>query len=456
MHQNVTVEKKSPEQSIPKCLNIWRDRRKKMASKIARSIIAELSGSESGWDKELTQPKNALNYSNIKMKKIVPEGWPKDHWVTVCESCLEKHHISYGTNHMPPKGHETDENELGRWSCKNVGVIDGKTYQCNCSAGFTDLLKTIDPKVLETIEKQTKHVSTVIHNFLDDTLTAKKADYPDHPKDRVLPKSEWSFRPVTEIDVYNYYSGVGKKMLPELKGRNLFIAVVPKNYQASQKPIYIRHPYHGNTEFIRIGNTNEFEEYHSGRTVEYHVTMPQMAPYYVIDFDAPGKFSQTKKITAEIADELEKLAEVKKVEIRYTGKRGFHILGWLKKPRDVDDARDFLKEWLKETFGDRDDVVIGESPVGDKGALGLSPMKVNGGQVALWSLRVSGLCCVEVPRAKLDSFKREDASIDKIYKKATGKEFDFGKERAASVINAFINEGAREIMYNAPIEEGVE
>jgi hypothetical protein len=41
------------------------------------------------------------------------------------------------------------------------------------------------------------------------------------------------------------------------------------------------------------------------------------------------------------------------------------------------------------------------------------------------------------------SFKREDASIDKVYKKATGKDFSFGKERAASVINSFINEGAQ-------------
>jgi hypothetical protein len=245
------------------------------------------------------------------------------------------------------------------------------------------------------------------------------------------------------VDIWNYYSGIGKKMIPELKGRNLFIGVVPKGYKSGQKPIYIRHPYHGNTEYIRIDSSKEFETYHSGRTVEFHVTMPQQCPYYIIDIDAPGKFSDTKKITAEVSDALGKIPEVKNVEIRYSGKRGFHILGWLKKSKDVNDARNFLHDWLKETFGDRDDVILGESPKGDKPALGLSPMKVNGGQVALWSLRVSGLCCIEVPRAQLMSFERENASIDKAYKKATGKIFSFGKEHVASVIYNYINEDAQ-------------
>jgi len=228
--------------------------------------------------------------------------------------------------------------------------------------------------------------------------------------------------------------------------------VKPKGVlRPGQKGIYVRHPYHGNTEYIRISNFKEFQEYHSGRILEYHVTMPQMTPYYIIDFDAPGEFSQTTKITAEIADAMGKIPEVRKVEIRYTGKRGFHILGWLKKARDVNDSRNFLKEWLRKTFGDRKDVVIGESPKGSKGALGLSPMKLNGGHVALWSLRISGLCCIEVPRAKLPTFKREEASIEKAYKKATGKTFSFGKEHAASVINGFINEDAQII---TPIKNG--
>lgn len=282
----------------------------------------------------------------------------------------------------------------------------------------------------------------VILNFLDPIENFKMADYPDHPQDIVISTEEniAGLRPIKEIDVWNYYSGTKGELLKELKGRNLFIVVKPKGIlRPGQKPVYIRHPYYGDTEYIRIGSSKEFEEYHSGRTVEYHITMPKMVPYYVIDYDAPGKFSLTKKVTADIADTLGKLPEIKRVEIRYTGKRGFHILGWLKTARNVDDARIFLKQWLKENFGERNDVIIGESPKGDKGSLGLSPMKINGGQVALWSLRVSGLCCVEVPRAKLMTFEREDASIEKTYKKLTGKTFSFGVDKRASVIYNYIN-----------------
>jgi hypothetical protein len=158
--------------------------------------------------------------------------------------------------------------------------------------------------------------------------------------------------------------------------------------------------------------------------------MPAMCPFYVVDFDAVGDWNKTKKIAGEIADGLEKLPGGA-VSIRYTGKRGFHILKKIK-PVPVDKARETLKEWLKTTFGDRDDLVVGESPSGSKGALGVSPMKLNGGQVALWSLRVTGLCCVEVPRAGLMSFNREDASMKKVYKKLTGKTFIPVEEKKAA------------------------
>jgi hypothetical protein len=286
----------------------------------------------------------------------------------------------------------------------------------------------------------------VIDGFLKSSAE-KIADYPVHADSVVVNRGEniAGLQDITEANVYDYYTGAKTELLKELKGRNLFIVVKPKGVlRPGQKPIYIRHPYHGGTPFIRISNPNEFQIYHSGRTCEYHVTMPQQAPYYIVDFDAPGKFSQTTKITAEIADAMEKLAEVKKVEIRYTGKRGFHVLGFLKKSKDVNDARNFLKEWLKETFGDRDDVVLGESPKSNKGSLGVSPMKVNGGHIAKWSLRVSGLCCVEVPRSKLLSFKQEDASIDKTYKKITGNIFSFKStaKKAASVLAKYNSQDA--------------
>jgi hypothetical protein len=247
--------------------------------------------------------------------------------------------------------------------------------------------------------------------------------------------------PITEIDVWNYYSGVKGDMLKELKGREIFIGIKKEGVlKKGEKPVYIRHPYDKKTDYIHINNGDDFEIYHSGRTLEYHITMPAMCPYYIVDFDATS-FDQAKKVTAEVADKIKDLPEVKRVEIRYSGKRGFHVLGWLKKAIPIDRAREQLKDWLKAEFSDHKDVVVGESPSGSKGALGVSPMKLNGGQVALWSLRVTGLCCIEVPRAKLPGFRQEEATLDKVYKKLTGKNFLWGAEKKAAqrVIRAFLS-----------------
>jgi hypothetical protein len=281
------------------------------------------------------------------------------------------------------------------------------------------------------------------HSFCWNGNVIKNSDYPDHPDDIVVSKSEHALGgpEVTELDVFSYYTdGVLTKMLQELTGRNLFIAVKPREKTPKGKPIYVRHPYNKKTDYIRISNAKDFETYHSGRTIEYHVTMPALCPYYIIDFDAVEDWATTKKITAECSTMLGKLPEVKKVEIRYSGKRGFHILGWLKKSMPIDKARESLKEHLKETFGDRKDLVLGESPSGKKGALGVSPMKLNGGQVALWSMRVTGLCCVEVPQTKLAGFKKEDARPEKVYKKLTGKTLVPAKKKEAAqrVVSAFL------------------
>jgi len=373
LHQTMHVEKKDKEQGIAQCMNMWRQRHKKMAHNI---IVAFTTG--------------ALSFK-------------------------EYANYQYGHPALPLIAHKT--------------------------------MYELYLKEMEKGDERAKQLTDMVREKV-----SKKADYPDHPQDIVVSKNEniAGLKPIKEIDVWNYYDGVKNEMLKEIKDRNLFVAIKLKGeLKKGQKPVYVRHPYDKKTEYIRINNIGDFEKYHSGRNVEIHVTMPQMAPYYVIDFDAGDEpFSQTKKITAEIADELEKLSEVKRIEVRYTGKRGFHILAWLKKARDVDGAREFLKDWLKNNFGDRDDVVIGESPKGKKGALGLSPMKLNGGQIAKYSLRVSGLCCIEVPRSKLMSFEREDASLEKTYKKITGKIFKYDNEGSKeahsiqTIINNFINEDA--------------
>jgi len=79
----------------------------------------------------------------------------------ICESCRSGKHLSYGMSHLPPnfknelkkieQEHPGDvENSIDeiddiyRYTCKNVGILDGKRVQCMCSAptlakGWIDL-----------------------------------------------------------------------------------------------------------------------------------------------------------------------------------------------------------------------------------------------------------------------------------------------------------------------------
>jgi len=296
--------------------------------------------------------------------------------------------------------------------------------------------KSVNPSDLRLTQisdwnKKKMMIYKVAQNYLK-----KFADYPDHPNETVISTKEniEGLAEIKEIDVYNYYEGIKNELIKELKGNDLFIVVKPNS-----KPVYIRHPYNKKTEFIRINNEKEFEEYHSGRTVEFHLTMPKMAPKYIIDYDPTEneKWTKTKENIEKIANEMNKLPKVSSVEIRYTGKRGFHIHGKLKKEQEINSAREFLENWLKEIFKNRDDLIVSESPTKNKSALGLSPMKYNGGHIAKYSLRISGLCCVEVPKNSLKTFEKKDASMPKTYKKVTEKGFK-SRKAIKRVIEAFL------------------
>lgn len=292
-------------------------------------------------------------------------------------------------------------------------------------------------------EKNKKTALRIASTFL------KYSDFPDNPDEIVISKKEniENLRAIKEIDVYNYYEGIKNVLIKELKGNDLFIVIKPNG-----KPVYIRHPYDKETEFIRINNEEEFEEYHSGRTVEYHITMPKKTSKYIIDYDPrEGEtWEKTKSNALEIATNMKKISQVKGIEIRYTGKRGFHIHGKIKSEENVEDAHNFLKEWLQDTFKDRTDLIIAESPTEKESALGLSPMKYNGGHIAKYSLRVSGLCCIEVPENNLENFEKKDASMKETYKQITGKKLKM-KEAAKRVIESFLKGPIHEREMQRPV-----
>lgn len=360
-------------------------------------------------------------YIWVEPKKIVEVKWER-------------------SNVKKEPAYKYDDGEYKKVEDKLVGTIVKpvfERYRDDKSVKPSDLRLSQIPN-WEERKKQKKEkdasVTAVIGKYLKFGKYHKTAGYPDSPEEVVISEKERLLdgSAIREIDVWTYYEGIKNELIDQLKGRDLFVVI-----KTDSKKIYKRHPYDKKTEFIRINDTKDFEEYHSGRTVEYHVTMPSEAEYYIVDFDPSPElnFDKVESIAAEIADAISDNPDVKKTDIRYTGKRGFHILGYLKDPKDINQAREDLTGYLKDNFGDREDLTIAESPKGKKSALGVSPMKLNGGHVALHSMRVSGLCCMEVPRSKLTSFKRDEARIKNRYKEITGKKFEPEiKEKGAYVL----------------------
>jgi DNA primase len=250
----------------------------------------------------------------------------------------------------------------------------------------------------------------------------KIAKYPEHPNQLVTKKNEFYTSGIKEIDVYNYYEGIKNKLIPELKGRDLFIVMAL--HPGSE--MYIRHPYNKKTEFIRINNEKQFEEYHTGKTGEFHITCDAITDEVVFDFD-PGPTTDLKQVKEVVKlgiEFIEKQKDFKKgTEIRFTGSRGFHVTVFLKTKKKIADIKNDIETRLKEYFKDNENIVIAHNkPPKDTINIDLSPMKVNGGHIAPYSLRIkTGLICL--PIKSIDSFEKDDAKLEKVYKKLIDKNF---------------------------------
>jgi len=261
----------------------------------------------------------------------------------------------------------------------------------------------------------------------------KESRYPEHPDQLVVKKNEFFPSGISELDVWNYYEGIKSKLIPELKGRDLFIVIATK----PGSKLFIRHPYDKKTEFIRINNEKQFEEYHSGKTREDPSTSSELTTEAVFDFD-PGPsatFDEIKDVVEQCIDFIKKQKDFSKsIDLRFTGGRSFHVQTSLKSKRRIEDIKKDIEDRLEKYFEGNDKIVIASNkPSGHKVNIDLSPMKVNGGHVSPYSMRIStGLCCISV--SSLKSFKKEEAKFDRVYEKLTGKKFKWGNKKKGCLL----------------------
>lgn len=250
----------------------------------------------------------------------------------------------------------------------------------------------------------------------------------EHPSNVIIKSDNYNYtNNITEYHIWKYYDGMKSKLIPLLKGSDLFTVL-----KTDKDSIYMRHPFDSKTEFIRINNTEQFDKYNTGRMVEFHLTSPKLTDLMVLDLD-PSKnllWSDIKQRTLQLYDYLAN-KDFKKVEIYYDGDQSFHLWCYLKSKKNIDTLREDWKAVLKKDFHDKDYYTIDtKTPQKNQLNIDFAPVKENGGFVAPYSLRVdTGLVCTEVLPKEVLSFKKIDCTLDKIYKKTLKKEFSWEIEK---------------------------
>jgi len=253
---------------------------------------------------------------------------------------------------------------------------------------------------------------------VDDLLTVL-AYYPNHPDKKVVKKNKFYPKGLTEADVWEYYDKVKRKMLPFFEDKFVAFGVVGDNFQWILK----RHKGKGHKDYIKIESIEDFDEFNNGRNVEFYIHEVSQTDVAIIDTDPGNKieddFDLIKEYTKEAVKVMKKLSGLDRVRILYSGKRAFHVWGFLKRKRKIDDIRDELWALLEEHFKDDNSVTITKKPKPTQMRLDISINKEAGLHIAPFSLRAkTGLYAGWVSQSKLDEFKKEEHKIDKIIKKS--------------------------------------
>ena len=232
-------------------------------------------------------------------------------------------------------------------------------------------------------------------------------------------KDKWKLelaKGLTKEDLWNYYYHYGNELLQDLRDGK---AIVVQAFEP-QKPILRRHH---NDQWIQIqsmenvDNPNDLLYWATRRTVEFHKVLPEQTDLLVVDID-PGPratFDTAKKVAKILATFLAGLPGVRDVEVRFSGHRGFYVVGRYKTKKNIN----WLRQWLRDqltTFKNQNPnlKLTLQKPLGDEIRLDLSPMKRGGSFRALGSVSYeTGLRSVRVPLERIDEFSPIMASVPK-------------------------------------------
>lgn len=241
-----------------------------------------------------------------------------------------------------------------------------------------------------------------------------QAYYPKHPNTIIFPKSEFVRYDLKEKDVWEFYDKVKDKIIQQTRGKNVLLYLRVNGDILKRK----------HDGVVRIDNYNDFNRLNSGRLVEIHVESCQekrdtcLTDIIFCDIDPKENFGwkETKEVAKKVYNVFNKDSNIKKVSIKFSGGRGFHIFAYLSESWEVDRAREYTKRLLKPLESDK--IKLGIVRELDMLRLDTTLLKKRGSLRAAYSLnKTTGLVAVPIDIKALDTFEKKDATIKKVLEK---------------------------------------
>ena len=225
--------------------------------------------------------------------------------------------------------------------------------------------------------------------------------------------------PLTKQEVHDYYADpvIQQRILAALAGHDL-VGIMSRS--PSQQ---ILKRYRKKDTPIRVDSKDDLDYYTSRRYTEFHPTVGRQTQEVWVDID-PGKsvpFEKLKPVAKDIERTVRSLPDVRDAAISFSGGRGFHVRGFLDKPRDTNRMRKQLESELGSILESNRTYTL-KPPRADQIRLDTSTLHDRGALRAPYSLNArTGLVALPLRHQELADFNpAKDATPEAVLKR---KEF---------------------------------
>ena len=225
--------------------------------------------------------------------------------------------------------------------------------------------------------------------------------FPQNPETLVI-QNKFYPKGLQEIDIWNYYQKNKNLLLKETIGKSLIVFF---STDLNKFTVIRKNKTKG---LIRL-TPSDYDTIVSGRTISFNNVMNRFSDYGVIDIDTDN-FERAKDIALVLYELFDREKYVNNVKIVYSGKKSFHLRIFFGTEYKIE----YIKQKLENTLTNSDlkyAVTIKVKRERNIPNLDLQRNIYNSGHIALGSLSIDGLKCMEIQQKNLKMFRKEEAKI---------------------------------------------